>query len=149
MNILKDTDGKLVIAGLGALAVLGSFIVAFIAFGIMEAAGMNDGLAVALCFVVWAAVVAVSIFGLVSFYSKSSSNNRVEQVTVIREVIVPVPVMPEIQAVEPMPRPFLDEPSHPVTPSANYRAMLLEGNEQVEPETPRFPNDPESSKPLN
>ena len=140
MNSLKGSDSKLIFAGLGTLAVLGSFIVGLIAYWIMEEAGMNDGLAAALSLVVWVAVVAVSMMGIVSFYSKYA-NNKENQVTVVREVISPAQPPPALPAVEPVARPVLYEATRTGAVSADYRAMLLAGNNTDEPDPQAFQDE--------
>ena len=69
----------------------------------------------------WIAVVALGVFGVVSFYN--STKTRVEQVTVIREVLAP-PATPEISAVGAELSP--DKPMISDAPSTSYRSMLLE-----------------------
>ena len=126
VNALKNLDSKWVLAGLGTLAVFGSFLVTVIAFAILGGLGMNEDLALGLSFLVWIAVVALGVFGVISFYN--STKNRVEQVTVIREVVTqPAAQIPTVEA---EPQPFLDEPAPPAAPSASYRSMLLEGDKK-------------------
>ena len=73
----------------------------------------------------WIAVVALGVFGVVSFYN--STKNRMEQVTVIREVTAP-PARPELPVVETEPQTLRDKATPPAVPSSSYRSMLLEGN---------------------
>lgn len=124
MNALKNVDSKLVFAGLGTLAVFGSFVVGSVFFAILIGLGMNEDLAWGLAVLMWIAMVALGVFVIVSFYN--STKNRVEQVTVIREVTAP-PATPELRVVEAEPELSLDEPTPPATPSTSYRSMLLEG----------------------
>ena len=152
MNFLRNADNKIIIAGLGTLAVLGSFVAAAIFYAILSGLGMNEELSWALTMLVWILVVVISILGLVSFYNNSiknraeqvTVNNTVERVTIIREVVGPPQETPEITAAEVDPPPFLDEPPHPATSSVSYRSMLVEG-EKVEPETQPFPAESEPS----
>ena len=146
MNFLKEIDDKWVAAGLGVLAVLGSFVAAAIVYAILEAIGLNDGWAWGLSMLAWIVVLAVAIRGVISFYGKYASN-RTQQVTIIREVIAPPPFAPELPKVEPVTRPVLDEPSHTGVVSENYRSILSEENNTDGPETKplqdklKHPND--------
>ena len=45
MNALKNVDSKLVIVGLGTLAVFGSFVVGVVLYNILLGLGMNEDLA--------------------------------------------------------------------------------------------------------
>ena len=123
MNALKNIDSKLVIAGLGTLAVFGSFVVGVVFFAILQGLGMNEDLAWGLAVLMWIAVVALGVFGVVSFYN--SAKSRVEQVTVIRQVAAP-PATPEISAVGAEPQLSPDKPMISDAPSTSYRSMLLE-----------------------
>ena len=123
MNALKNIDSKLGIAGLGTLAVFGSFVVGVVFFAILQGLGMNEDLAWGLAVLMWIAVVALGVFGVVSFYN--SAKSRVEQVTVIRQVAAP-PATPEISAVEAEPKLSPDKPMISDAPSTSYRSMLLE-----------------------
>ena len=123
MNALKNIDSKLVIAGLGTLAVFGSFVVGVVFFAILQGLGMNEDLAWGLAVLMWIAVVALGVFGVVSFYN--SAKSRVEQVTVIRQVAAP-PATPEISAEEAEPQLSPDKPMISDAPSTSYRSMLLE-----------------------
>ena len=123
MNALKNIDSKLVIVGLGTLAVFGSFVVWVVFYTILQGIGMNEDLAWGLAVLMWIAVVALGVFGVVSFYN--STKSRVEQVTVIRQVAAPS-ATPEISAVENRTQLPLDEPTPPAVPSPSYRSMLLE-----------------------
>ena len=152
MNLLKNADSKLVIAGLGTLAVLGSFLVWAIIFGVFAAGfGMNEDLAFGLSFLVWLAAVAVLIFGVVSFYNNSiknrveqvTVNNTVERVTLIREVIAPPPAL-EIHAAVVETLPFPDEPEPHAIPLVSHHTMLMEGDETVGAEIQPFSDEPES-----
>ena len=126
MNALKNLDSKWILVGLGTLAVFGSFVVGAVSFAILEGLGLNEDLAWGLAVVVWIAVVALGVFGVISFYN--STRNRVEQVTVIREVVVqPAAQIPTVEA---EPQPFLDEPAPPAAPPASYHSMLLEGDKK-------------------
>ena len=126
MNALKNLDSKWILVGLGTLAVFGSFVVGVVSLAILEGLGLNEDLAWGLAVLVWIAVVALGVFGVISFYN--STRNRVEQVTVIREVVVqPAAQIPTVEA---EPQPFLDEPTPPATPSTSYRSMLLEGDKK-------------------
>ena len=127
MNALKNADSRLVIAGLGTLAALGSFVVGAVFFAIFLGLGMNEDLAWGLSVLMWIAVVAVGVLGVVHFYN--SIKNRFEQVTVIRTVAAP-PTPPEMPTVEAEDHPFLDRPTLPVAPSTNYRSMLMEGDKK-------------------
>ena len=84
---------------------------------------MNEDLAWGLAVFMWIAVVALGVFGVVSFYN--STKSRVEQVTVIRQVAAP-PATPEISAVEAEPQLSPDKPMISDAPSTSYRSMLLE-----------------------
>ena len=123
MNALKNVDSKFVIVGLGTLAVFGSFVVGVVLYNILLGLGMNEDLAWGLAVLMWISVVALSVFGVVSFYN--STKTRVEQVTVIREVLAPS-ATPEISAVEAEPQLSPDKPMISDTPSTSYRSMLLE-----------------------
>lgn len=123
MNALKNVDSKLVIVGLGTLAVFGSFVVGVVLYNILLGLGMNEDLAWGLAVLMWIAVVALSVFGVVSFYN--STKTRVEQVTVIREVLAPL-ATPEISAVGAEPQLSPDKPMIADAPSTSYRSMLLE-----------------------
>ncbi len=125
VNALKNIDGKLVIVGLGTLAVFGSFVVGVVLYAILQGLGINEDLAWGLAVLMWIAVVALGVFGVVSFYN--STKNRVEQVTVIREVTAP-PARPELPVVETEPQTLRDKATPPAVPSSSYRSMLLEGN---------------------
>ncbi len=127
MNALKNVDGRLVIVGLGTLAVFGSFVVALVFYAILEGLGMNESLTWGLAVLMWIVVVAFGVFSVVSFYN--SARNRVEQVTVIREVAAPPPT-PAMPTVEAEPQLILDEPTPPVAPSTSYRSMLLEEDKE-------------------
>ena len=130
MNALKNIDSKFVIVGLGTLAVFGSFVVGVVFYAILQGLGMNQDLAWGLAVLMWIAVVALGVFGVVSFYN--STKSRVEQVTVIQQVVTP-PATPEIPVVEAEPQLSLDEPTPPpATPSTSYRSLLLEGNKDDE-----------------
>ena len=65
MNFLRNADNKIIIAGLGTLAVLGSFVAAAIFYAILSGLGMNEELSWALTMLVWILVVVISILGLV------------------------------------------------------------------------------------
>ena len=173
MSFLNNVDSKVIVAGFGTLAVFGSFVVAVITYAILQGVGLNDDLSWAMAMLVWIAVVAVGAVAVVSFY-KNLSNNRVEQVTVIREVIVPAPTVPQIAAsgpeltpfpdqpasaapssgfpsmppedksLEPESPPFVDEPQPATTPSASFRDLLAEENKAVEPEAAPSADEPES-----
>ena len=136
MKFLKDGSDKFVIAGVGTLAVFGSFLVAVIFFGIfLGGLGMNADLALGLSFLLWIAVVAVCIVGVISYYN--SNKNRVEQVTVIREVIAPPPaVIPA--AMESLPS--LNDPVHPATTPVNCYPVSPDGDNMAEPESPAAPS---------
>ena len=125
MNALKNIDSKLVIVGLGTLAVFGSFVVGVVFYAILQGLGMNENLAWGLAVLMWIAVVALGVFGVISFYN--STKNRVEQVTVIQQMTTP-PATPEIPVVEAERQHSLDEPPPPAGPSTSYRSMLLEEN---------------------
>ena len=172
MSFLNNVDSKVIVAGLGTLAVFGSFVVAVIIYAILQGVGLNDDLSWAMAMLVWIAVVAVSAVAVVSFY-KNLSNNRVEQVTVIREVIAPAPTVPQIVAsgpeltpfpgqpasaapssgfpsmppkdksLEPESPPFVDEPQPATTPSVSFRDLLVEENKAVEPEAAPTVDEPE------
>jgi hypothetical protein len=153
VSFLKDADSKLVIAGLGTLAVLGSFLIWAIFFGVFAAGfGMNEDLAFGLSFLAWLATVVVMIFGVVSFYNNSiknrveqvTVNNTVERVTVIREVVAP-PVVVEVPGAVVETRQFLDEPQPSSSPSISHHPMLTEGDILVDPEPRRFSDEPERS----
>ena len=147
MNSLKNVNSKWVIAGLGTLAVFGSFIVAVIFYAILQGLGVNEDLTWALSMLAWIAVVVVGIFGAISFYN--SVKNRVEQVTVIREVVAPqaAPQIPVVSPRSQIPsaaesRPFLDEPERPTTLSVSHRPMLSEGDNTDEPDSQPFVDEP-------
>ncbi len=92
----------------------------------------------------WIAVVAVGMFWVVNFY-KNLSNNRVEQVTVIREAIAPAPNVPQIAASGPEQTPFPDQPAS-VAPSIGFPAMPT-ADKSLEPESPPFVDEPQTAPP--
>ena len=144
MNFPDNVDAKWVIAGLGTLAVFGSFVVGAIFYAILRGLGFNDDLAWGLAVLAWIGVVAAGIVAVVSFYKKNLANtNNVERVTVIREVLVQPQAAPQIVSTEPEPRPYLDEPTGPTTEpaSASYRSLLSEGDKSVEPESELYSNE--------
>ena len=73
---------------------------------------MNEDLAWGLAILTWIVVVAVSMVVAISFYN-NFSRNRVERITVIREVVAPPLAAPEMPTVEAEPQPFLDEAPPP------------------------------------
>ena len=105
MNFLRNLDSKIIIAGLGTMAVLGSFVVAAVAYAILSGLGVNDGVAWGMAMLAWIGAIAVGIVGIVYVFN-NNFGNRVEQVTVIREIReVQAPSLP---AAETAPRLFLD-----------------------------------------
>ena len=88
----------------------------------------------------WIAVLAVGMFWVVNFY-KNLSNNRGEQVTVIREAIAPAPNVPQIAASGPEQTPFPDQPAS-VAPSIGFPAMPT-ADKSLEPESPPFVDEPQ------
>ena len=140
MNFLKDVDSKFILAGLGTLAVFGSFVAAAIVYAILEGIGLNDDLVWALAMLVWVAVVVASILAVISFYRRFS-HDGVQQVTVIREVLAPRPSATELPPAEPTTLPALDEPAQPRPASAGYRSALRESNETNQPDGSERPND--------
>ena len=88
----------------------------------------------------WIAVLAVGMFWVVNFY-KNLSNNRVEQVTVIREAIAPAPNVPQIAASGPEQTPFPDQPAS-VAPSIGFPSMPT-ADKSLEPESPPFVDEPQ------
>ena len=145
MKFLENVDGKWVIAGLGTLAVFGSFVVGAIFYAILLGLGFNDDLAWGLAVLAWIGVVAVGIGTVVSYYKKHLANtNNVEQVTVIREVLVQPQAAPQIVTAEPERRTFPDQPSTSTASYAGYHPMLVEGDETVELKTPAFSDEQES-----
>ena len=151
----------------------GSFVIGAIFYYILQGLGLNDDLSWAMAMLGWIAVVAVGMFWVVNFY-KNLSNNRVEQVTVIREAIAPAPNVPQIAAsgpeqtpfpdqpasvapsigfpsmptedksLEPEPPPFVDEPQPAPAPSVSFRDLLAEENKAVEPEAAPTVDEPEA-----
>ena len=140
MNFLKDVDSKFIVAGLGTLAVFGSFVAAAIVYAILEGIGLNDDLVWALAMLVWVAVVVASILAVISFYRRFS-HDSVQQVTVIREVLAPRPSATELPRAEPAALPALDEPAQHRPASAGYRSVLRESNETNQPDGSERPND--------
>ena len=96
MNALKDGERRLMIAGLGTLAVFGSVVLGAVFFAILLGLGLNEDLAWGLSVLIWIVVVALGIGSLVYFYD--SIKKRLEQFTVIRAVVAP-PATPDIPTV--------------------------------------------------
>ena len=130
MDALREMNRKLVIVVLGTLAVFGAFMVWIIAYGIMQGLGMNEDSAVGWSALVCLGVVILSLFSIVHF--NNASKNRVEQVTVIREVIAPPPAS-QIPTPEMEPHTFLEQPGPPTASPISYRSMLLDGYHQEIP----------------
>ncbi len=118
MNDLKNADGKLVIAGLGAPAIFGPVIVAAVVYANLNGLGLNGELAWALSMIAWIAVVAYYIYRIINFYN--STNSKAGQVTTVRNA----PPLQHAPTVEPEPRRFPDEPTPVAAPSTSYRDML-------------------------
>ena len=140
MNRLRNVDDKFIVAGLGTLAVFGSFVAAVIVYAILEGIGLNDDLVWALAMLAWVAVVVASILAVISFYRRFS-HSGVQQVTVIREVLAPPPSATELPPTEPAALPALDDPSQPRSASAGYRSVLRESDETNQPDGSERPND--------
>ena len=140
MSFLNNVDSKVIVAGLGTLALFGSFVIGAIFYSILQGLGLNDDLSWAMAMLGWIAVVAVGMFWVVNF-SKNLSNNRVEQVTVIREVIAPAPTVPQIAASGPEQTPFPDQPAN-AAPSSGFPSMQPE-DKSLEPESPPFVDEPQ------
>ena len=154
MSFLKNADSKLVIVGLGTLAVVGSFLVWAILFGVFAAGfGMNEDLAFGLSFLMWLVTVAVMIFGVISFYNNSIKNrmeqvtvtNTLERVTMIREVIGPPPSELQVAVEEPLP--ILYDPGRYTNRHVSHQPMLVEGDETDEPEPEPISEEPEHPAP--
>jgi hypothetical protein len=120
--------------------VFGSFVIGAIFYYILQGLGLNDDLSWAMAMLGWIAVVAVGMFWVVNFY-KNLSNNRVEQVTVIREAIAPAPTVPQIAASGPEQTPFPDQPAN-AAPSSGFPSMQPE-DKSLEPESPPFVDEPQ------
>lgn len=126
MNTLKNADSKLVITGLATLAIFASFVMGAVFFAILQGLGLNEDLAWGLSVLMWIAVVALGVPGVVYFYD--SIKNRLEQATVTRSVMTPPP--PKAPLVEGESRSLVDQPSLPAAPSNSYRSMLLDGDKK-------------------
>lgn len=125
VSTLKDRERRLVIAGVATLAVFASFLLGAVFFAILLGLGINEDLAWGLSVLMWIAVVASGVLGLVYFYD--SIKKRVEQVSVLRSVVAPL-ATPNDPAVEAEPQFNQDQPSIPSAPHTSYRDMLLEGD---------------------
>ena len=127
MNALKDGERRLMIAGLGTLAVFGSVVLGAVFFAILLGLGLNEDLAWGLSVLIWIVVVALGIGSLVYFYD--SIKKRLEQFTVIRAVVAP-PATPDIPTVDAESQRQLDQRSLPASPPTSYRSMLLDGDKK-------------------
>ena len=127
MDALRNVDRRLLIAGLGTLAVFGSFVMGAVFFAILQGLGLNEDLAWGLSVLMWLAMVALGILCVVYFFD--SIKDRVEQVTVIQPVITRQ-VTPQTPTVDGESRPSKDQPSLPPARPASYRSMLMEGDKQ-------------------
>ena len=128
VSTLKDGERRLLIAGLATLAIFASFLLGAVFFAILLGLGMNEDLAWGMSVLLWIAVVASGIVGLVYFYD--SIKKRVEHFTAMRSVTSPPPQ--QVATVEPDSQPTKDQPSLPPTPRTSYRSMLLEGDRKDE-----------------
>lgn len=125
MSTLKDGERRLLIAGLATLAVFASFLLGAVFFAILLGLGMNEDLAWGLSILLWIAVVASGVVGIVYFYD--SIKRRVEHLTAFRSVTSPPPTQ-QVPTVEPDSQPTKDQPTPPPRPRTSYRSMLLEGD---------------------
>ena len=125
MSALKESERRLLIAGLATLAIFASFLLGAVLFAILLGLGMNEDLAWGLSVLLWIAVVASGIVGIVYFYD--SIKKRVEHFTAFRSVTSPPPTQ-QFPTVEPDSQSTKDQPSLPPTPRTSYRSMLLEGD---------------------
>ena len=128
VSTLKDGERRLLIAGLATLAIFASFLLGAVFFAILLGLGMNEDLAWGMSVLLWIAVVASGIVGLIYFYD--SIKKRVEHFTAMRSVTSPPPQ--QVATVEPDSQPTKDQPSLPPTPRTSYRSMLLEGDRKDE-----------------
>ena len=112
-----SNDRKLVLAALAALAVFGSFLVGVVSFAILKGLGMNEDLAWGLSVLLWIAVVALGVLGIVY---DSPIRQRLDQVTGRRPAGTP----PATPNTPPSGAERLDEPPPTATPSSSYRDML-------------------------
>ncbi len=123
MNTLKDGERRLLIAGLGTLAVFGSVVLGAVFFAILLGLGLNEDLAWGLSVLIWIAVVAFGIGSLVYYYD--SIKKRLEHFTAMRTVVTHPPTQ-ETQTVGDESKSGRDHPSLPEAPPPSYRSMLLD-----------------------
>ena len=143
MKFLENVDGKWVIAGLGTMAVFGSFVVGAIFYAILQGLGLNDDLAWAIAMLTWIGVVAASVVAIVSFHKRYLANtNGVERVTIIREVIPSAQSAPQIVSAEPASMPFTGQAAYPASTSPEPFLKLEAPEETTEPESPPFLDEP-------
>ena len=128
MNTIKNGDKRLIIVALGTLAIFGSIVIGAVFFAILQGLGLNEDLAWGLSVLMWLAVVALGVLGVVYFFD--DIKKRVEQAAQPAAAPPDTPQKPKA-GVESQTE--LDRPTSPAAPPASYRSMLLEDSEGDQP----------------